>query len=61
MIAYVKKFGMVGLLLNGDVDWIQKETTLIYFSGTTEASMRLNWRVSTSEGCNKEVQSVVHL
>lgn len=24
-MAYVKKFGMVGLFLNGDVDWIQKE------------------------------------
>jgi len=47
---------MVGLFLNGDVNWIRKETTLIYFSGTTVASARLKWRVSTSEGCNKDVR-----
>jgi hypothetical protein len=61
MIAYVKNFGIVGLFLNGDVDWIRKETTLTYFSGTTEAFARFSWRMSTSEGCNKDVLSVVHL
>ena len=52
---------MVRLFLNDDVDWIRKETTLTYFSGTTEASARLKWRMSTSEDCNKDVQSVVHV
>jgi len=53
---------MVGLLLNGDVDWIQKEKKIqIYFSDTAVASAWLNWRVSASDGCNKEVQSAVHL
>jgi hypothetical protein len=31
MIEYVKKFRLVGLFLNGEVVWIRKETTLIYF------------------------------
>ena len=33
---------MVGLFLVGDVDWIGKERTLIYFSGTTVARAWLN-------------------
>jgi len=48
MIEYVEKFRLVGLFLNGEVVWIWKETTLIYFSGTALASTHLIWRVNTN-------------
>jgi len=48
MIEYVRKFRLVGLFLNGEVVWIWKETTLIYFSGNAVASTQFDWRVNTN-------------
>jgi len=48
VIEYVTKFRLVGLFLNGEVVWMQKERALIYFSSTAVGSMQLNWRVNSN-------------